>query len=334
MRKSFLTTRGVLGSAAALCAGDVAAAGRMRRAFSVLLLIASIGCSEPSPVAPSPVAEVGATSTDLAGSFEPTASGSTSTNVAGALEPTTSGPAFTNVAVASEAPVRGATHRTSHWTFEFLNNTGSRPHANRYRGVEFISSPETGDQGTHWYVQFRSIETYNGQPHERGVFIEARQGARDNIFGFWANARYVVRVRSYAQTPNGHYYSIGQNLIEVGRFTTRSCPSGTQHRDSDPNPENPYRCERIPQPPAPVVSDPLPPGMITVDAANAWKTANSLSSFAVASRRNFQGTSYANIFIFHGGSTCPATYTFRRGRYTKTSESGAYRNGCAHQSVL
>ena len=103
MRKSFLTTRGVLGSAAALCAGEIAGADRMRRAFIVLLLIASIGCSDTSPVAPSPVAEVGATSTNLAAALQPTASGSTYTDVADALK----------------APVRRVTHDTTSWTFNF-----------------------------------------------------------------------------------------------------------------------------------------------------------------------------------------------------------------------
>ena len=178
----------------------------------------------------------------------------------------------------------------------------------------------------------RSIEIYDGRPHERGIFVVA--GHRTLITGFWANVRYIVRVRSYAEmTPNqNQYYSIGENLIEVGRFTTRSCPSGTQHRDGEPHPENPYRCERIPQPPAPVVSDPLAPGMITEDAAIAWGSANSLSDFAVASRTSSQGTSYANVFIFHGGNACPATYTFRSGIYTRTTAVGPRRNGCTHQS--
>ena len=322
MRKSFLTTLVFLGSAAALCACEIAGADRMRRAFIVLLLIASIGCSDTSPVAPSPVAEVGATSTNLAAALQPTASGSTYTDVADALK----------------APVRRVTHDTG-WTFNFSIDNSQRPYSNKYRGIE-IRSPGTGDEGTHWYVQFRSIETYNGQPHERGVFVEAGQG--DWVYGFWANARYVVRVRSYACTNTAadgtgrNCHSIGENLIEVGGFTTESCPSGTQHRDSEPHTENPYRCERIPQPPAPVVpDDSLPSGMITVDAANAWGTANNLTGFAVALRKDFQGTSYARIFIFQGGNACPATYTFRSGKYTPwPTNTSPYRNGCTHQSLL
>ena len=301
MRKSFLTTLVFLGSAAALCACEIAGASRRRRVFIVLLLIASIGCSDTSPVAPSPVAEVGATSTNLAAALQPTASGSTYTDVADALK----------------APVRRATHDTTSWSFELFTLSIHEKHLNKYRVVD-IRSPETEDEGTHWYVQFRSIETYNGQPHERGIFVEAGPGEAVLINGFWANVRYVVRVRSYACTNKAadgtgrNCHSIGENLIEVGRFTTPGCPSTTQHRDSEPHTENPYRCERIPQPPAPVVpDDPLPSGMITEDAAIAWGTTNNLSSFAVALRKNFQGTSYARIFIFHGGNACPATYTFR-----------------------
>ena len=317
MRKSFLTTLVFLGSAAALCACEIAGASRRRRVFIVLLLIASIGCSDTSPVAPSPVAEVGATSTNLAAALQPTASGSTYTDVADALK----------------APVRRATHDTTSWSFELLTDGQHSEHTNKFRVVIFSSAPETGDEGTHWYVQFRSIETYNGQPHERGVFVEAGHG--DWVYGFWANARYVVRVRSYAKVHD-HYYSIGENLIEVGRFTTQSCPSGTQHRDSEPHTENPYRCELIPEPPAPVVpDDPLPSGMITVAAADTWGAANNLSNFAVALTRNSGGTSYARIFIFHGGNACPATYTFRSGKYSPwPTNSSPRRNGCTHQSLL
>ena len=191
---------------------------------------------------------------------------------------------------------------------------------------------------THWYVQFRSIETYNGQPHERGIFVEAGPGNTHHINGFWANVRYVVRARSYAEmSPNqNQYYSIGENLIEVGRFTTRGCPSTTQHRDSEPQPENPYRCERIPQPPGPAVvvpDDPIPPGMVTVDAADTWGSANSLENFKVVSKSSSQGTLYANVFIFHGGNACPATYTFRSGKYA-TTPGRPNRNGCTHQSLL
>ena len=60
MRKRFLTTLNLLGTpllvAACAIAGSTGA-DRMRRAFIVLFLIASIGCSGESPVAPSPVAE-------------------------------------------------------------------------------------------------------------------------------------------------------------------------------------------------------------------------------------------------------------------------------------
>ncbi len=129
MRKSFLTTLVFLGSAAALCACEIAGASRRRRVFIVLLLIASIGCSDTSPVAPSPVAEVGATSTNLAAALQPTASGSTYTDVADALK----------------APVRRATHHTD-WTFNFLNNSESREHSNKFRLVEFRTS-ETEDEG-------------------------------------------------------------------------------------------------------------------------------------------------------------------------------------------
>ena len=234
---------------------------------------------------------------------------------------------------ARDAPVRRATHHTTGWTFELLTDGQHSEHTNKFRVVIFSSAPETGDEGTHWYVQFRSIETYNGQPHERGVFVEAGQG--DWVYGFWANARYVVRVRSYAKVHD-HYYSIGENLIEVGRFTTQSCPSGTQHRDSEPHTENPYRCELIPEPPAPVVpDDPLPSGMITVAAADTWGATNNLSNFKVILTRNSGGTSYARIFIFHGGNACPATYTFRSGKYAPwPTNSSPRRNGCTHQSLL
>ena len=160
MRKSFLTTLVFLGSAAALCACEIAGASRRRRVFIVLLLIASIGCSDTSPVAPSPVAEVGATSTNLAAALQPTASGSTYTDVADALK----------------APVRRVTHDTTSWSFELLTDGQHSEHTNKFRVVIFSSAPETGDAGTHWYVQFQSIETYNGQPHERGVFVESRAG--------------------------------------------------------------------------------------------------------------------------------------------------------------
>ena len=304
MRKSFLTTLVFLRSAAALGAREIAGASRRRRVFIVLLLIASIGCSDTSPVAPSPVAEVGATSTNLAAALQPTASGSTYTNVADALK----------------APVRRATHDTTSWSFELFTLSIHEKHLNKYRVVD-IRSPETEDEGTHWYVQFRSIETYNGQPHERGIFVEAGPGGAALINGFWANVRYVVQVRSYAKmSPNqnqNQYYSIGENLIEVGRFTTPGCPSTTQHRDSEPHPENPYRCELIPEPPAPVVpDDSLPSGMITVAAADTWGAANNLSNFKVILTRNSGSTSYARIFIFHGGNACPATYTFRSGKYS------------------
>ena len=323
MRKSFLTTLVFLGSAAALCACEIAGASRRRRVFIVLLLIASIACSDTSPVAPS-VAEVGATSTNMAAALQPTASGSTYTDVADALT----------------APVRRVTHHTTSWSFELGTDGQHSEHTNKFRVVIFSSAPETGDEGTHWYVQFRSIETYNGQPHERGVFVEAGQGAW--VYGFWANARYVVRVRSYACTNRAadgtgrNCHSIGENLIEVGSFTTQSCPSGTQHRDSEPQPENPYRCELIPEPPAPVVpDDPLPSGMITVAAADTWGAANNLSNFKVILTRNSGSTSYARIFIFHGGNACPATYTFRSGKYSPwPTNTSPRRNGCTHQSLL
>ena len=164
MRKSFLTTLVFLGSAAALCACEIAGASRRRRVFIVLLLIASIGCSDTSPVAPSPVAEVGATSTNLAAALQPTASGSTYTDVADALK----------------APVRRATHDTTSWSFELFTLFHEK-HLNKI-GSD-IRSPETEDEGTHWYVQFRSIETYNG--HE-SLF-------RGSVTVFRS---YVVRVRS------------------------------------------------------------------------------------------------------------------------------------------
>ena len=123
MRKSFLTTLVFLGSAAALCACEIAGASRRRRVFIVLLLIASIGCSDTSPVAPSPVAEVGATSTNLAAALQPTASGSTYTDVADALK----------------APVRRATH---HHQLELRVVTASgihKKHLNKYRLVDISS---------------------------------------------------------------------------------------------------------------------------------------------------------------------------------------------------
>ena len=200
MRKRFLTTLAFLGApllfAACAIAGSTGA-DRMRRAFIVLLLIASIGCSGGSPVTPSPVAEIGAT--------------------------------FTNVAVALEAPVRRVTHHTTGWTFNLLNDSAYNERLNKYRLVEF-RTPETGDEGTHWYVQFRSIETYEGQPHERGVFVEVDPNRLRHINGFWANVRYVVQARPYAKNFN-HFYSIGYNLTEVGGLTTPRCPSGTQPRD-------------------------------------------------------------------------------------------------------
>lgn len=148
------------------------------------------------------------------------------------LEPTASGATSTNSAVALEAPVRRATCHTTGWTFNLLDNSAYKERLNKYRVVEFTTS-ETGDEGTHWYVQFRSIDTYDGQPHERGVFVEAGPAIVTHINGFWANVRYVVRARSYAKIYQNrdHYYSIGENLIEVGGFTTPGCPSGTQHRD-------------------------------------------------------------------------------------------------------
>ena len=119
-------------------------ADRLRRTFIVLFLIASIGCSDDSPVAPSPVAEIGATYTNVAAALEPTASGATFTNVAAALEPTASGATFTNVAAALEPPVRRATHHTTGWTFNLLNDSAYDEHLNKYRRVDF-STPETGD---------------------------------------------------------------------------------------------------------------------------------------------------------------------------------------------
>ena len=86
--------------------------------------------------------------------------------------------------------------------------------ANKYRFVEF-TTPETRDRGTHWYVQFRSRETYNGQPHERGIWVEENLESPTKIPGFWANARYIVRARSYAQVGNGSFYAIGNSLNEV-----------------------------------------------------------------------------------------------------------------------
>ena len=195
------------------------------------------------------------------------------------------------------------------------------------------------NNGSHWYVQFRSIETYEGQPHERGVFVEADPGTSRRINGFWANVRYVVRARSYAKMNNGSYYSIGSNLIEVDRFTTPRCPSGSQARDGlrggEPNAENRYRCEMIPQPPAPPVpDDPLAPGRITEDAANAWGATNNLRDFAVILRSTSQDTVFANIFIFYGGDECPATYIFRSAVYGQSAGKPMNRNGCAHQSIL
>ena len=243
MRKSFLTTLVFLGSAAALCACEIAGASRRRRVFIVLLLIASIGCSDTSPVAPSPVAEVGATSTNLAAALQPTASGSTYTDVADALK----------------APVRRATHDTTSWSFELFTLSIHEKHLNKYRVVD-IRSPETEDEGTHWYVQFRSIETYNGQPHERGIFVEAGPGGAALINGFWANVRYVVQVRSYAKSESEsdrrepdrgrHHDAMSGTVLLDRREPDRgrqvhdakrpvegvlaSCPSGTQHRDSEP----------------------------------------------------------------------------------------------------
>ena len=329
MRKRFLTTLNLLGTpllvAACAIAGSTGA-DRMRRAFIVLFLIASMGCSGESPVAPSPVDELGAPSNNMAAALEPTASDAT----------------FTNVAIGLDAPVRRVTHNTTAWTFDVLNNTtASDKHSNKYRFVEF-RTPETGDRGTHWYVQFRSRETYNGQPHERGVWVEEDLGSSTKIYGFWANARYIVRARSYAEAGlSGAFYAIGNSLNEVDRFTTPRCPNGTQARDQlrsgEANPENPYRCELIPQPPLhiPVVPEgPVTQGMITEDAANAWGTANNLSNFAVASKVSSQGTVFARVFIFRGGNECPATYTFRTGTYAPTTGNTAYRNGCTHQSTL
>ena len=155
MRKRFLTTLAFLGApllfAACAIAGSTGA-DRMRRACIVLFLIASIGCSGGSPVAPSPVAEIGATST--------------------------------TVAVALEAPVRRITHHTTGWTFNLKIDGRYQAHVNKYRSVEF-TTPETGDEGTHWYVQFRSIETYNGQPHERGSLSKPTREGRvtSTVFG-------------------------------------------------------------------------------------------------------------------------------------------------------
>ena len=332
MRKRFLTTLNLLGTpllvAACAIAGSTGA-DRMRRAFIVLFLIASIGCSGESPVAPSPVAEIG----------------TTPNNVAAALEPTASDATFTNVAIGLDVPVRRATHNTTAWTFNLLSNSGPNvlAHSNKYRLVEF-TTPETGDRGTHWYVQFRSRETYNGQPHERGIWVEENLESPTKIPGFWANARYIVRARSYAQVgrhDDAPFYAIGNSLTEVDRFTTPRCPNGTQARDQlrsgEANPENPYRCELIPQPPLhiPVVPEgPVTQGMITEDAANAWGTTNNLNNFAVVSKRSSQGTVFARVFIFSGGNHCPATYTFRTDTYTPTTDNMPYRNGCTHQSIL
>ena len=180
MRKNFLTTLVFLGSAAALGAREIAGASRRRRVFIVLLLIASIGCSDTSPVAPSPVAEVGATSTNLAAALQPTASGSTYTDVADALK----------------APVRRATHDTTSWTFELSIDDSQRPVLKQVSGHD--GALRTGDDPTHWYVQFRSIETYNGQPDTKGESLSkhARQeGISSSVSG---RMRDVVRVRSYA----------------------------------------------------------------------------------------------------------------------------------------
>ena len=241
--------------------------------FAVLAV--SIGCSGESPVAPSPAADIRATPN----------------NAAAALEPTTSGATFANAATGLQAPARRVTHDTAVWTFNLLNDASHDEHSNKYRLVEF-TTPETGDTGTHWYVQFRSIETYEGEPHERGIFVRAQPGSVTEINGFWANTRYIVRARSYAKAGlSGAFYSIGNSLTEVDRFTTPSCPTGTQPRDQlrsgEPNAENPYRCELIPQPPAPVVSNRPAPGMITPDAAIAWGTANNLNSFALAFKEEF-----------------------------------------------
>ena len=128
MRKRFLTTLNLLGTpllvAACAIAGSTGA-DRMRRTFIVLFLIASIGCSGESPVAPSPVAEIG----------------TTPNNVAAALEPTASDATFTNVAIGLDVPVRRVTHNTTAWTFNLRSNSDPNvlAHSNKYRSS--ISRP-------------------------------------------------------------------------------------------------------------------------------------------------------------------------------------------------
>ena len=292
-------------------------------------LLAACSDENSNPLSPTPTPESAAAATA-------SEAVSTITPVEGAVSPRPALNAATfNVGTTSELGAL-SNHTNGSWTFSHETDSSARPHVNKYRRIRFTVA-ETGDAGTHWYVQFRSIETYQGQPHERGVFIEADPTAETLIRGFWANVRYVVRARSYAKTSAGHYYSIGENLTEVARLSTPGCPAGTQRRDGlrngEPYPENQYRCERIPQSalPAPPPTQ-APAGMITSEAASAWGVANGLTSFAVASVRNHQATSYANVFIFYGGEECPSTYLFRRGIYTSAAAGLTRRNGCAHQS--
>ena len=99
-------------------------------------------------------------------------------------------------------------------------------------------------------------------------------GGHHIVTGLWAGVTYGVFAR-----PKGR----GGDFTLVGRFTTARCPAGTQHRDSkqtreyrtgtviEDYPENPYRCEEIPERLRPQEIEVAPAGMLTVDAVNAWK---------------------------------------------------------------
>ena len=72
--------------------------------------------------------------------------------------------------------------------------------------------------------------------------------------------------------------------------------------------------------------------MLLVTAIPSGWTA--LENYKVIKTKPYKGGTYATIFIFYGGNGCPNNmYKFREGTYAVVG-TGAYRNGCAHKSIL
>ena len=165
----------------------------------------------------------------------------------------TSNPLQPEIEGGNEPPVMAvaaSNMRAPGWSFVKGTDGNADRTSNKYRKFTVTSTAELPAHADHWLVIFVSDETFEGQPHQRGVGVKPNKA--NKVAGFWADVSYTVSARAYRHS-NGN--SVGPRR-NVDRVTTNRCPSGTQHRDGlltsrNPvisHPENPYRCEAVPEP--------------------------------------------------------------------------------------